>query len=101
MDFSETLGPSLASARGLGGLIDRKAQGPIPKLTAGQRMALAGKVDYGPLPAVAGVVRWRLKDLAQWIFEEFRISLDETTVSRELKAMGFRNLLVRIQQTSP
>jgi len=30
------------------------------------------------------VVRWRLKDLALWIWEEFRISLDETTLGREL-----------------
>jgi transposase len=26
-------------------------------------------------PAVHGVVRWRLIDLAQWIFEEFRIAI--------------------------
>jgi hypothetical protein len=37
------------------------------------------------LPAVNGVVRWRLKDLAQWIFEEFGTSLDETTIWREPK----------------
>ena len=28
-----------------------------------------------PIPAVHGVVRWRLIDLAQWIFEEFRITV--------------------------
>jgi hypothetical protein len=26
-----------------------------------------------PIPAVHGVVRWRLVDLAQWVWEEFRI----------------------------
>jgi endogenous inhibitor of DNA gyrase (YacG/DUF329 family) len=30
------------------------------------------------------VVRWRLIDLAQWIFEEFRITIAKQTLSREL-----------------
>ena len=77
------------------GLIDRKAPGRVPKLDAVQRQALAERVERGPIPAVDGVVRWRLKDLAQWIFEEFAISLDETTVSRELKALGYARLSAR------
>jgi arginine repressor len=40
-------------------------------------------------------VRWRLKDLVQWIWEEFRISLAETTVSRDLKALGFVKISAR------
>ena len=83
------------NAQGPDGLIDRKAPGQTPKLNAAQRQALAEKVDHGPIAAVDGVVRWRLKDLVQWIFEEFGISLDETTVGRELKAMGFRKLSAR------
>lgn len=77
------------NAHGPEGLVDRRAPGQAPKLNTAQRQALAEKVDRGPMPAVDGVVRWRLKDLAQWIVEEFGISLDETTVGRELKAMGF------------
>ena len=80
---------------GPGGLIDRKAPGKAPKLNESQRRALAEIVETGPIPAVHGVVRWRLKDLAQWIFEEFGIALDETTVSRELKALGFRKISAR------
>jgi hypothetical protein len=38
------------------------------------------------------VVRWRLIDLAQWIFEEFRITIAKETLSRELRAMGYRKL---------
>ena len=49
----------------------------------------------GPTLGVDGVVRWRLKDLAHWISEEFGISIDKTTVGRELKAMGFRKLSAR------
>ena len=42
-----------------------------------------------------GVVRWRLIDLAQWIFEEFRITIAKQTLSRELRAMGYRKLTAR------
>ncbi len=83
------------NAKGPRGLIDRKAPGKTPKLNASQRRALARIVESGPIPAVHGVVRWRLKDLVQWIFEEFGIALDETSVGRTLKAMGFRKLSAR------
>src|SRR5215207_8695097 len=77
------------------GLIDRKAPGPASKLNEDQRRALSALVESGPIPAIHGVVRWRLKDLAQWIWEEFRISVSETTLSRELKALGFAKLSAR------
>ncbi len=80
---------------GPNGLIDRKAPGQPAKLDDAQRQALAQLVENGPIPATHGVVRWRLKDLAQWILEEFRISLDETTVGRELKALGFAKISAR------
>ena len=83
------------NAEGPDGLIDGKAPGNRPKLNAAQRQALARMVDSGPIPAVHGVVRWRLKDLARWIWEEFRISLDETTIGRELRKQGFRKLSAR------
>ena len=35
--------------------------------------ALAAMIESGPIPAVHGVVRWRIVDLCQWIFEEFRV----------------------------
>ena len=83
------------NARGPEGLIGGKAPGNRPKLDAAQRKALGDIVASGPIPAVHGVVRWRLVDLAQWIFEEFGLSLSETTVSRELKRLGFRKLSAR------
>ena len=52
-------------------------------------------IESGPIPAVHGVVRWRLIDLAQWIFEEFRIAIAKQTLSRELRAMGYRKLSAR------
>lgn len=83
------------NARGPDGLIDAKAPGNPGKLDAAQLRALASLVESGPIPAIHGVVRWRLKDLAQWIWEEFRVSLDETTVGRALKELGFRKLTAR------
>jgi putative transposase len=80
---------------GPAGLVDGKSTGQPPKLNDEQRQALAEIVESGPIPLIHGVVRWRRKDLAQWIFEEFHISLDETTVGRELKALGFVKISAR------
>ena len=85
----------LASTEGPDGLVDGKAPGQPSKLNDDQRGALARMVEDGPIPAIHGVVRWRLMDLAWWVHEEFRISLDETTVGRELRKLGFRKLSAR------
>ena len=52
-------------------------------------------VEEGPKPAIHGVVRWRLIDLAQWIFEEYRISVSKQILSRELRSLGYRKLSAR------
>lgn len=77
------------------GLIDRKAPGQPSRLSDAHRAALAALVESGPMPAVHGVVRWRLVDLCQWVFEEFRITVSTQTLSRELRAMGYRKLSAR------
>lgn len=82
---------------GAEGLIDRKAPGASRKLNDDQREALIALVERGSYPAVDGVVRWRLKDLAAWIYAEFGITLDERTVSRTLKAAGYTRLTARPQ----
>ena len=83
------------NARGPDGLLDGKAPGRPPRLNNAQRHRIACMVESGPIPAVHGVVRWRLIDLAQWIFEEFRITIAKQTLSRELRALGFRKLSAR------
>ena len=83
------------NARGPDGLLDGKAPGQPSKLNDAQRQAIARMIESGPIPAVHGVVRWRLIDLAQWIFEEFRITVAKQTLSRELRAMGYRKLSAR------
>jgi hypothetical protein len=60
-----------------------------------QHEALRQVVEDGPVSAIYGVVRWRLIDLAQWVFEEFRVSISKQTLSRELRTMGFRKLSAR------
>ncbi len=56
---------------------------------------LVAMVEAGPTPAVHGVVRWRLIDLAQWVFDEYRISVTKQILSRELRALGYRKLTAR------
>lgn len=83
------------NAYGPEGLVDRKIPGRPSKLDETHRDTLRRMIESGPIPAVHGVVRWRLVDLVQWIFEEFRISLSKQTLSRELRVMGFRKLSAR------
>ena len=81
--------------RGPVGLLNGKSPGQPSKLNDAQRQAVARMIESGPIPAVHGVVRWRLIDLAQWIFEEFRITIAKQTLSRERRAMGYRKLSAR------
>src|SRR3954470_6077652 len=83
------------NARGPDGLINGKAPGNTCKLNDSQRQALVNIVEGGPMPAIHGVVRWRLKDLTLWVWEAFQISLSETTLSRELRGLGYRKLSAR------
>ena len=83
------------NADGPAGLVDRKAPGQPPRLNDAHRAALAAMIESGPIPAVHGVVRWRIVDLCQWIFEEFRVVVSRQTLSRELRAMGYRKLSAR------
>jgi transposase len=83
------------NARGPEGLLNGNAPGQPSKLNDFQRQSVARMIERGSIPAVHGVVRWRLIDLAQWIFEEFRITIAKQTLSRELRAMGYRKLSAR------
>lgn len=83
------------NAHGPAGLIDRKAPGQPSRLNDTHRSALVKIIESGPIPAVHGVVRWRIVDLCQWVWEEFRISIARQTLSRELRALGYRKLSAR------
>jgi transposase len=83
------------NAQGPSGLIAGKAPGQTPRLMTEHRAALARMVEDGPIPAVHGVVRWRLVDLCQWVFEEYHVVVSTQTMSRELRAMHYRKLTAR------
>src|SRR5215212_3307538 len=83
------------NAHGPEGLIDRKPPGPPSRLTDAHRTALMARIDDGPIPSVHGVVRWRLVDLIEWLWEDFRITISKQTLSREVRALGYRKLSAR------
>jgi len=83
------------NAQGAEGLIDRKPPGQPSRLTEAHRSALAGIIESGPVPAVHGVVRWRLVDLIQWLWDEHRVPIAKQTLSREVRALGYRKLSAR------
>ena len=83
------------NTHGPAGLLDRKAPGQPSRLDDNHRAALATVIDSGPNPAVHGVVRWRILDLCQWLWDEFRVSISKQTLGRELRAMGYRKLSAR------
>ncbi len=83
------------NAHGPDGLIDRKAPGQPSRLNGMHRAALAAAIESGPIPALHGVVRWRIVDLCQWVWDEFQVTIAKQTLSRELRAMGYRKLSAR------
>jgi transposase len=83
------------NARGPDGLMNGKAPGQPSRLTAAHRAALAAIVESGPIPAIHGVVRWRIIDLCQWLLEEHQVTVSKQTLSRELRAIGYRKLSAR------
>ena len=83
------------NVEGPAGLLSGKAPGRRFILDDEQRRALQEIVEQGPIPAIHGVVRWRLVDLMQRVWEEFRLAISKQTLSRELRAMGFRKLSAR------
>ena len=83
------------NAHGPEGLLDRKAPGQPSRLTDVHRAAVAAMIESGPTPAVHGVVRWRLVDLCQWLWDEHHVTVAKQTLSRELRAMNYRKLSAR------
>ena len=57
--------------------------------------ALAQAIEDGPIPAIHGVVRWRVIDLVQWLSDDFQVTMSKQTLSRELRQMGYRRLSAR------
>jgi transposase len=79
------------NAHGPAGLVGGKPR----RLDATHRAALAAAVESGLIPAVHDVVRWRIVDFCQWLYDEFQVSVSEQTLSRELRELGYRKLTAR------
>lgn len=83
------------NAAGPEGLLDRKAPGPQSLLKAAHRASLVEAIERGPECATHGVVRWRIIDLAQMLWDDFSLSVSRPTLSRELLALGYGKLSAR------
>jgi len=83
------------NAQGPQGLVNRKPPGQPSRLSDAHRAALVKAIEDGPIPAIHGVVRWRLLDLCQWFWEEHRVVIAKPTLSREVRALGYRKLTAR------
>lgn len=88
------------NAHGPDGLLDGKATGKPSIFDGEQRRARVEAAEREPIPAIDGIVRWRLIDLVQWL-REFAVSLDETTVSRELRRLAYVKLTARPRHSPP
>jgi transposase len=87
--------------KGPAGLINGKAPGAVPKLSAEQKQELKGIVETGPDPVRDGVVRWRCVDLKRVIKERFDVDLDEVSIGRVLKELGFAHVSPRPRHPKP
>ena len=81
--------------RGPAGLCNAKAPGAKSKLTAEQELEVYRLVEAGPDVHKDGVVRWRCIDLKRMIKGRFDIDLDEVSVGRLLKRLGFSHVSAR------
>lgn len=76
------------NADGPDGLASRKVPGRAPILNDEQRACLAEVAETGPIPAAHEVVRWRLAHLAQWVWDEFSLTVTRRPLGRESKVQA-------------
>lgn len=88
-------GGARSEAAEIGGVRLQTVRDWVVAFNADQREVLKALVEQGPVPAAHGVVRWRLCDLAQILWEDHGVSVSEQTLSRVLRAMGYRKLSAR------
>ena len=81
------------NAEGPDGLLQRSRSGR--SASEARLAALIARVETGPWPAIDGVVRWQLPDLAQWLWEDYRLSISESCLSATLRKHGYGKLTAR------
>ena len=85
------------NAEGLSGLASRVGPGRPPRLSKERKARLRDMVLQGPDPDRNEVVRWRCVDLRRVIKERFDVDLDEVSIGRVLKELGFAHVSPRPQ----
>jgi len=81
--------------RGIDGLINAPLPGRPSKLSAAHKAEIKVLVEQGPDPEKDGLVRWRCADLARIAKERFGVSVDEDTIGRVLRELGFSHISAR------
>lgn len=79
------------------GLIDRRDNGSVCRLSPDQLEELAHIVETGPDVQTDGIVRWRRVDLKRVIEERFAVVYSERHVSQILHDLGFSHMSARPQ----
>jgi transposase len=85
------------NAEGAAGLVNGKAPGRPSKLSAAQKAEIKTLVEQGPDFEKDGIVRWRRIDLARIAKDRFGVLVDEDTIGRVLRELGFSHISVRPQ----
>ena len=73
--------------------IDANNAGRNAKPGTAELQVLARVIEDSPLLAIHGVVRWRLVNLKQWVWEEYAIKTSVQSLSEHSRALGYRKLL--------
>ena len=83
------------NAHGLDGLFNDTSPGRPPKLAAEHKLEIKGLVERGPDIEKDGIVRWRRVDLVRIAEQKFGIKVDEDTMGRVLRELGFSHISAR------
>jgi transposase len=85
------------NAHGIDGLINGTSPGRPSKLSDAQKLEIKALVVKGPDIEADGIVRWRLIDLARLAKTRFGVTVDEDTMGRVVRGLGFSHISARPQ----
>ena len=88
------------NAGGIADLVNDPLPGRPRKLSAEHRAELKALVEKGPDPETDGIVRWRRIDLKRIAEKRFGVTVDEDTIGRLLRELGFSHMSPRPQHPS-
>ena len=81
--------------KGISGLINATSTGRPHRLNPAQQAEIKTLVENGPDPVTDGVVRWRRSDLVRIVKQKYGVSVDEDTIGRLLRRLGFSHISAR------